>query len=59
MSGLAMFPAWSTFYCTRNKSLGLLSLSVLTHKMEGLLPPWNWVMGKKGIGGLGNVKAVN
>lgn len=37
-----------------------LSLSVFTHKMEGLLPLWDWVMGKNGTGGRwGNVKAVN
>ena len=60
MSELAVFPGWSTFYCTRNKLLGLLSLSVFTHKMEGLLPLWDWVMGKNGTGGRwGNVKAVN
>ena len=37
-----------------------LSLSGLTRKMEGLLPPWDWEMGKNGTGGRwGNVKAVN
>lgn len=37
-----------------------LSLSVLTRKMEGLLPLWDWVMGKNRTGGRWeNVKAVN